>query len=146
MKIKAGEQTEGHIDFETYRHKAIIEFDLEWPLRPQIECARYALEQRQKKLKESDELKTGRLRPEKYVNYLRVLDAMSECGLSADDEGIASKVASVLAPELDNSYPTYAVNMTMKDWIKAATELRDGGYRRILTAVNPWFSRRRTGK
>lgn len=62
-----------------------------------------------------------RARAERYIVYLRCLDAV--------DSGVEhALIAKTLCPEKPNKYPDYNGSKTVFDWIKSAEELRDKNY------------------
>ena len=71
--------------------------------------------------------KTSRKRPEKYVLYLRILDA--------EEAGAEPKhIRDQLFPDIPDGYPDSKRQKALVDNRKAAQKLRDGGYRSLLIA------------
>jgi hypothetical protein len=73
-------------------------------------------------------------RPDKYVTYLRTLDALAS-GASLDE------IARVLHPELGNAYPDHRGRNRVKNDKRAAERLRDGDYR-FIPMLSPSGRRR----
>jgi hypothetical protein len=107
--------------------QAAMAFDLTKPLKPQLRAAGVALADRQKYLETKGALKVRRprLNPEKYPNYLRLLDALAAGAKN-------SEIAVRLLPTVANAYPKFSAAHRLKDMKSAAIELRDGGYVSLL--------------
>ncbi len=104
-------------------------FDLECPLEPQFRDAlRFAkaLQTHQRKKGEAANY-DGRLRPEKYVLYLRLID-----GEDAGAERIW--IRDELFAHIPEEYPSHARTAAFKNTRTAAHRLRDGGYRSLAAA------------
>ncbi len=113
-----------HITMVPTSHKDFtIKFDLERPIKPQIERAQTLLEKWQKTFKEQGKINVNNQRNsvEMYPSFLRVLDA------EASEIGIP-EMASIIYPEEDNSKTAYAVSKKIRNNLKAAKKLRDSDY------------------
>ena len=82
-------------------HEVLVWFNLQWPIEAQLNSARQVLEQQIKAKNLAGAPFRFRYRPEKYANYLRVLDAKAT---NMSDEAIAS----VIYPNLPDSHPEHA--------------------------------------
>jgi hypothetical protein len=82
-------------------HKVAFIFDLSRPLNPQFEAARASAQREQEGRQKSGaiNLKASRKRTEKYVLYLRILDA--EAGASPKD------ICDLLLSDLPDDYPDF---------------------------------------
>ena len=84
-----------------------------------------------------------RPRPDKYVEYLRILDAVSS-GVSPDDIG------ACLWPKAANSYPHFSRDRRLEAAAREAERLRDGGYGVLPTlrdkVVGGWLKSRKSKK
>lgn len=106
----------------------VMVFDLELPLDVQLEQARiflFAMQKRFQKEGKIELLSAGRQRPDLYPAYLRVLDA------EAGNVEVVD-IAKELLPHLENSYPDYSASKTVRNYLKAAKAIRDGGYRALI--------------
>lgn len=103
-------------------HEVLVWFNLQWPIEAQLNSARQVLEQQIKAKNLAGAPFRFRYRPEKYANYLRVLDAKAT---NMSDEAIAS----VIYPNLPDSHPEHAGSHRVRDDLAAAKRLRD----------NPWL-------
>jgi hypothetical protein len=115
--------------------KPSIEFDLTRPLEPQIERTKQLLKRRQKRMIESGlvdpDFVNRRARCEEYRNYLRVLDALRECGFPRD-ESVPVPTLELIAEEfIESGTPLTTANL--RKWIHAARKLRDRDYRLLPT-------------
>jgi hypothetical protein len=110
------------------RHQVAYIFDLTRPLKRQFEMAEKSATREQEYRQESGavNLKNSRNRDaEKYVLYLRILDA-DEAGARSEDIG------DRLFPDKQNDYPDMMRAQALYDNRKAARKLRDGGHRSLL--------------
>lgn len=106
----------------------VLVFDLELPLDGQLEQAKKLLLAMQQSLEKEERIKplsAARQRADLYSAYLRVLDA------EADGVDVAD-IAKQLLPHLENAYPDYAASKTVRNYLKAAKAIRDGGYRALI--------------
>lgn len=106
----------------------VMVFDLELPLDGQLEQAKTFLLAMQKRLQKDEKIgqfSAARQRPDLYPAYLRVLDADAENVEAAD-------IAKELLPHLANTYPEYSASKTVRNYLKAAKMIRDGGYRALI--------------
>ena len=109
------------------RRHLVIAFDLVAPIDDQIRMAKNWLNSERKLRAAKGEIKLINEKKDRSViwkNYLRVLDAVSAGAVNKDK----ADVAKVLAPNKENSYPDYAGNKTIDNWIVAANKLRDTEY------------------
>ena len=111
-----------------------IRFNLTIPLSTQFAAARKLLDERQRELQKSigltpaqrrNKVKQARL----YQTYLRVLDAKVA-------KIPTTEIAIVLFPNKKNVHPDYAAVRSVKDALKAAIALRDGGFRALAIREN----------
>lgn len=112
-------------------HEVAYVFDLSKPLEPQIINIRKQVDSTQKRWlkKTGSTLEPVRARTDKYVIYLRILDA--------DDAGALDKeIGSVLYQNLSGDQ----LRDTLRKHRDAARSLRDGGYRDLIESF------RRPGK
>jgi hypothetical protein len=105
-------------------------FDMTLPLEGQFKRALESAKSLQSYRKEQGVLqfKNTKVRLNKYMSYLRVLDA--------DDAGaLENKIEETLFPSLTNEHPDYRRRAALRDSRKAARRLRDQDYRLL---VNAW--------
>ena len=110
------------------RHQVAYIFDLTRPLDHQFKMARESATRQQKVRQESGAInvKVSRKRLEKFVLYLRILDA-EEAGARPKDIG------DLLLPDILDDYNAGSMRLkALADNRKAAQKLRDGGYRALL--------------
>jgi hypothetical protein len=100
--------------------KAVLEFDLSAPIAPQIARAAKWLQNKQSAY-EGPKRKEGRSRVDLYPTYLRVLHAL-KAGANKEE---MLQVFSLEQPNIDDK--------SIRNWMKEAKRLRDGGYRAIVT-------------
>jgi hypothetical protein len=110
----------------------ILEFDLRRPLAPQLANAQRLLEHRQRDLwhrKILDEPPIERARPDKFANYLRVLDALDQLGVTSGDVTgeVIEDVGSALFPRDENAGSQR--NHKVGAMVEPARLLRDRDYR-----------------
>jgi hypothetical protein len=119
-----GPQREVHWHDGLAAEQAIYVFDLAGSLEAQCERALQIMQVRRDQLvKSRPELRDRRARTDRFQDYLRVLDAFA-AGARAKD------IASVLFPNLlDDASTGYGMSQNVRNYRKAAIELRDGGYR-----------------
>ncbi len=99
-------------------------FDMSLTLESQFERALEAAKLLQERRKQQGVLrfKNTKVRTDKYIMYLRILDA--------DDAGASSdKIGEALFPLIRNEYPEYRRTAALRDYRKAAKRLRDHDYR-----------------
>jgi hypothetical protein len=101
-------------------------FDLSRPLKPQFERALKVAEELQADLGVPPDF---RKRVEKYVTYLRILDAL-DAGEKPQD--IADHLYPLVSSDLGRGDRRIE---TFRDHRDAAEKMRDGGYRQILTTT-----------
>ena len=102
----------------------VFGFNLSDPIGPQIKRAKAMLLLNQKSF-EGPKRTGSRPRVLLFPNYLRVLDALAENVTSY-------KMVDVFAEEIDD-----VGEDTIRNWIKAAKALRDGGYRNLAPSPKP---------
>lgn len=105
--------------------EVVVKFDLELPIDVQIEKAKILLEWKQGDLDKDGLIqpKKPRNRKEKYVNYLRLLDA-EVCGVEVRE------MAEVIFPHIENSHSIgYLGDKTARNQLQAAKKMRDSYYR-----------------
>jgi hypothetical protein len=120
-----GPQRELHWSDGLAADQAIYVFDLSKSLEMQCKRALKVMQAgRERFAKKNPALvRDRRVRSGNYQSYLRVLDATA-AGVKDND------IAAVLLPRLENTYANgYLAAQTIRNYRKAATELRDGGYR-----------------
>jgi Uncharacterized conserved protein (DUF2285) len=109
------------------KNQIAVILDLDRPGNSQLKKASKAFKSEQHRREQTGELKLkgARARVEKYITYLRILDAY-EAGAEAKN------IAGVLFPTLRDEHPSYARRKRLDDDRRAALELRDGGYLSLL--------------
>ncbi len=109
-------------------HEIVIHFDLERPLKQQVERARKVAERERKYLQDAGKigLRTARSRAEHYVRYLRILDGYEACARPKE-------IANLLFEDLPAPPENDRLKALHDDRI-VARQLRDGGYRSLLEA------------
>lgn len=112
---------------ETREDRCVMEFDLTAPIGPQIQRAKERLKTGQEIYGERGKpvVRQGRKEKRVYPYYLRVLDAM----LERVTDGAMVEVFSM---ETDPTAAKAGLD-TIRNWREAAVELRDGGYRELLS-------------
>jgi hypothetical protein len=111
---------------ELYRHEVAYVSDLRRPLEPQFERTLRAAKGTQAFREQTGEVKVeaARLRVDKYVLYLRLIDA--------EDGGVASKqIEDELFGDIPDVYLDNRKSSTFKNTRRAAHRLRDRGYRAL---------------
>lgn len=109
-----------------------IGFDLSLPVAPQVKAAERFLNGRKKWLSSvaDSSISAVERRPkrfQKFVVQLRALDGKAS-------KASIKEMAAVLFPTKSNDYPDYLGNHTVREILKAATAMRDGGYHDLLMA------------
>jgi hypothetical protein len=119
-----GPQREVHWRDGLAAEQAIYVFDLTGSLEVQCERALQIMRVRRDQLMNSrPDLRDRRVRTDLFQSYLRVLDAFAA-------GAVAREIAAVLFPKLPNDASTeYGMSQTVRNYKKAAIELRDGDYR-----------------
>jgi len=109
------------------KNQIAVILELDRPGNSQLKKASKAFKSEQHRREQTGELKLkgARARVEKYITYLRILDAY-EAGAEAKN------IAGVLFPTLRDEHPSYARRKRLDDDRRAALELRDGGYLSLL--------------
>ncbi len=107
--------------------ESAITFDLALPIGPQLERARQILEEAAAALESKGEIerlhRANHIRH--YQDYLRVLDG--------EASGATHKeMAAIIFPDEPNDYPDRYGDHKVRNALKAAKKLRDGGYRYIV--------------
>jgi hypothetical protein len=105
--------------------RVMLEFNLCEPIRPQIKRAARILKSSQQGFK-GPKRTQGKNTTRLYPLYLRVLD-MRAAKLSK------ARMLEILSAEM----PDGVGDDDIRNWIKAAEELRDGGYRHIAPNASP---------
>jgi hypothetical protein len=108
------------------REEAAFVFDLSFPLEPQFRNALRSAKALQAHRRRTGEAanRDARLRPEKYVLYLRLIDG--------EDAGAkAAQIKDELFGNISEEYPSNARSTAFKNTRAAAHRLRDGGYRSL---------------
>lgn len=124
-----------YLEIEREGQVAVL-FDLNYPLAKQIELAKFHLELYQKYLIKQSKIEKSNPRnhPDKFANYLRILDAT--------DQGTShSEIASVIFPHLLNSHPDFKGNGQVKNSLRSAKRYRDNNYKLILLMAKTTFPR-----
>jgi len=98
------------------KDEVAVVFDLRWPIDGQLEVAGLTLRMCQQEWGYDPPNRRGR--PDKYEQYVRILDA-DDCGVD-DDE-----IAGALFPRFDDG------PQSVRNARRGAHKLRDGGYRSI---------------
>jgi len=114
---------EGQVNLSLKVTEIGVVFDLSLPLAPQIEEAARWVEEVADDLRTSGKLPgvaESRNRRNLWPEYLRLLDAAASGATTKD-------MAAVIYPRLDND----SALQTARNRLKAAQEMRDGGYRHI---------------
>ena len=114
-----------YIITERLDDKLVLEFDLSQPLGAQLKIAKSILASSQKRL-ESPKRTKGVAATRLYPYYLRVLDAVI-AGASNND----------ICDKLSIDYASGVSDDTLRNWIKEAQRLRDGGYKDIVFNHDP---------
>ena len=106
-------------------------FDLTLPLEGQFARALSDAKTLQKiRVDRGDfKFKYAKERSDKYVTYLRILDA-EDCSADKTD------VADVLFPSIENTYPDNPRLKTYRNHLNAAIRLRDEGYRSLASLAS----------
>jgi len=99
--------------------RMVFEFDISAPIGPQIERAKVTLKENQK-LYSGPKRMGGKSRASLYPIYLRVLDALADSATSKNMLGVFSAEND----EINES--------SIRNWKRAATALRDGGYKKLV--------------
>lgn len=113
-----------------HQHAFIV--DYRFPIAPQLAgIKRFATKERASRVDDGKVKKwpDRRIRADEWLNYLRLLDGLSEGASSAE-------IGGVLFPTDDNSPPSYGRTKRVNNSIKAARELCEEGYRYI-----PWMKK-----
>lgn len=116
----------GPKDFEV-----LVRFNLEWPLRPQVEKVEKFLERQRQIYRKHENFREikNRLNKNLYFRYLRLLD-LEACGAKI------SEMAAEIFPNEENVYSSgYRGNAKVGDSLRAAKKIRDEDYR-ILPLLN----------
>jgi hypothetical protein len=100
----------------------LVWFDLRWPTKAQLTRAKQLLAQQTREEKLENIPFSFRYRPNKYINYLRILDAKAA---NAPD----AEVAKVIYPQESNIYPEFVGSHRVRDDRNAAERLRDNPWR-----------------
>jgi hypothetical protein len=106
-------------------NEVAIIFNTRRPIDPQIEQAKRLLRALRPR-----NAKDARPQVKLYREYLQVLDA-------AELETPLPGIAATLFPNDKDEYPDYPVTHRVRNYLTAATKLRDGGYRQLAAADNP---------
>lgn len=111
-----------------------IVYDLARPLGPQLQAAKAFLIAKQNRMIKAGSVEVSEAKPrsqvEMYPTYLRVLDALAECGAEDGPPGEALKAIADAFPDEDEE-------KNFRHWIKEARRLRDGGYRVLPSMSQP---------
>lgn len=107
-----------------------IQFDLTRPLEPQIKRVKQLLKSRQERMIRQGlvdpNLVNRRARCEEYQNYLRVLDALRERGLSRNESVPVPDLEYIAEEFVESGTPLTTANL--RKWIPVARKMRDDGY------------------
>lgn len=104
--------------------EAFVKFDLQWPLEVQLRKAKKILESWRRSYERNKGFEPIKNRPRDhrlYRQYLRLLDGNANGAPNRD-------LAAVIFPNEKNESPEYRGNAKVRDSLKAAKRLRDGGY------------------
>jgi hypothetical protein len=104
-------------------------FDMRLPLEEQFERALASAKQFQKHRAKNDifTVETKKVRADKYITYLRLLDAV-DAGATQND------IITTLFSNIENEYPDYKARKKYDNQIKAAEAMRKKGFR-VLSAL-----------
>lgn len=111
--------------------EVLVWFDLSWPLKVQLERAETTLRRLRRSLEKENVPPAGesRMRSKKYPIYLRVLDGAA-AGTRVDE--MAAVLFPDIPPKVSSRRPDalrYPAAQKVREHLKAAEKLRDGGYR-----------------
>jgi hypothetical protein len=104
-------------------------FDMTLPLEGQFVRALESAKRHQERRKQQGVLsfKNTKVRIEKYISYLRILDA-------DDAAADPNEIGEALFPSLGNEYPDWRRRTALRDSRNAARRLRDQDYRLLVSA------------
>ncbi len=106
---------------------AYVRIDAEKSISRQLRAVRRMLILRQRSFKKEGLKWRTSLYPERWPQYLRILDAFTS-GANAKE------IAKAEFPHLPDKYPEYAAQVRVRATLDQANALVDGGYRWLLTA------------
>lgn len=119
--MNRNDEKETHIFLNQY--EIAYAFNMELPLKPQMEKAKKFLSRIQKEFKL--QIKKSKRHKDNWLTYLRILDAYSE--------GVKPAIiAKILFPKIPNEHPDYNGTNRVKDSYNQAMELVNGGYLKIV--------------
>jgi hypothetical protein len=120
--------------FPLPKGKAKVIFDLELPLKPQIDKVFKDLLHKQEFLQSEGiiNLEKPRVRPDRedFTCLLRVLDAKAA-------KATIRRIAYIIFPNYDNEYPDYTGNRKVKDTLKTARRFMRTDYRKLVIHYPP---------
>lgn len=131
-------------NYERQRGRALVDFDLSLPYKPQIERAADHLEYEQEQYKAGGGTYwDGRNDPQHYPKYLRVLDALEAFGYPDVVRSAARDIASVMNPtdkggngRVDGADLEENAIKLAEAWIDTAVKYRDGGYMKLVAIAD----------